>query len=249
MAEGETLRWYVYPQNLPPGLSEARLPGRLIERLLYERGESMGAHGFITAKLEHCCRKICNMCYAGTRAFEAERDFYSTTYHDSPALWGEDAIALSYHLEAFVYFARSSLDLAAAIFGLLLLDKKMDSFNDLTKNMAKLQKSGGPTKLDDKFLSWVASERDNQQGWLRVLCGEERGRSLRDKIAHQTGFPIDYQEFSINSEREHAVVRLSRNNTLPLKDFLNAVRDGVIDNFIQFETEALRIDNEIGGKG
>jgi hypothetical protein len=243
VAKGEELRWYVYPQDLPPGLSDARLPGRLLERLLYERGKSLKAHGLITAKLEHCCRKICNMCYAGERSKDAEREFYSSTIQESPGLWGEDAIILSYHLEAFVYFARSSLDLAATIFALLLLDKKMDSFNDLTKKLAKLHKSGDPGRLDKAFLFWVASERDNEKGWLRVLCGEERGRSLRDKIAHQTGFPIDYQEFSLLSEKAHAVVRLSRDTTLPLLDFLEAVRDGVIENFIRFETEAVRVCN------
>src|SRR5271165_1585210 len=122
----------VFPDDLPPGLDRARLPGLKIEKILADRKTEKG-NDILTAKLEHSCRKICMMCYAGERSWQAERDFYSTTCHDSPALFGLEAIDLCYHLEAFIYFARSSLDVAADIFGRLLLDKRLDSFNDLTK--------------------------------------------------------------------------------------------------------------------
>jgi hypothetical protein len=67
--------------------------------------------------------------------------FYSGTIDDSPALFGEDAANVHYHLEALVLFARSSLDIAAAAFGELLPSpfprKRYDSFNDLLKAIAK----------------------------------------------------------------------------------------------------------------
>jgi hypothetical protein len=61
------------------------------------------------------------VCYAADRSWGAEREFYSSTLHESPALFGHEAVELCYHLEAFVFFARSSLDIAAAVFGPLLL--------------------------------------------------------------------------------------------------------------------------------
>jgi len=231
----------VYPYDLPPGISKDRMPGLAIEQLLLDHEEEIEQNRLLTAKLEHSCRKICMMCYAGERAFDAEREFYSATYHDSPALFGEHAIELSYHLEAFVYFARSSLDLAATIFGQLFFNKKMDSFNDLTKKIASDMKKGLTTRLSEDFVSWVASERSDLKGWLPVLCGDERGRALRDKIAHQTGFPIDYEGLFLESEKEYAVVRVSKDTKLRLKDFLDIVRNGVVDNFIRFEKEAVRL--------
>lgn len=231
----------VYPYDLPPGISKDRIPGLAVEQLLVDRLDGTGSDRLLTAKLEHSCRKICMMCFAGERALEAERDFYSRTYHENPGLFGQDAIDLSYHLEAFVYFARSSLDLAATIFGLLFFNRKMESFNDLTKKIASDKRKGLAARLREDFVSWVASERGDANGWLPVLCGNERGRALRDKIAHQTGFPIDYEELFVESEKEYAVVRVSKDTTLPLKDFLDTVRNGVIDNFIRFEKEAVRV--------
>jgi|SRR5580700_3235794 hypothetical protein len=235
------LKACVYPSDLPQGMSTDRMPGLTVEQLLVERFDGTEHNRLLTAKLEHCCRKICMMCSAGERALEAEREFYLTTYRDAPVLFGQDAIELSYHLEAFVYFARSSLDLVATIFGLLFFKKKMDSFNDLTKMIISDTKKDTIAHLDEDFVSWVASERRDPNGWLPVLCGDERGRALRDKIAHQTGFPIHYEELFVDSERDYAVVRVSDDTTFPLKNFLDAVRDGVIDNFIRFEKEAMRL--------
>jgi hypothetical protein len=246
VAADEYLRWCVYTDPLPPGIEPDRIPGLTIERLLVNREETIERSRFLTSKLEHCCRKICMMCFAAERSYEAEREFYSVTIREAPALFGMDAIDVSYHLEAFVYFARSSLDVAAAIFGLLLLDRSMDSFNDVTKKIVSSKRSGTAARLDANFVSWVASERADKHGWLPVLCGEERGRALRDKIAHQTGFPIHYEELFVESEKEYAVIRLSKDTKLPVKKFLDTVRDGVIENFIRFEEEIVRLYGEPG---
>jgi hypothetical protein len=173
---------------------------------------------------------------------EAEREFYSTTLRESPALFGHEAIELFYHLEAFVFFARSSLDVAAAVFGPLLLSKKLDSFNDLTKAIVGTKKrDSAGERLGDDFVAWVTAEREDPHGWMPVLCGDERGRALRDKVAHQTGFPIHYQELFVESEKEYAVVRLAKDVTLPLDKFLDTVRDGVVENFLRFEDEVERL--------
>jgi hypothetical protein len=56
------------------------------------------------------------MWEAGDRALQAEQEFYSTTLQSSPALYGEEALTLHYHLEALVVFARSALDIASPVF-------------------------------------------------------------------------------------------------------------------------------------
>jgi len=131
------------------------------------------------------------MCIAAERAKAAEADFYSTTIRDAPALFGDDAIEVAYHLESFIFFARSSLDVSSVIFGEFLLNKDYDSFNDLSKAILKM---GSKLKtLSDH----VSTLRKDDYSWFSVLCGTERGRALRDKVAHQTGFPIDYEEQSL----------------------------------------------------
>jgi hypothetical protein len=176
------------------------------------------------------------MCIAAERAKVAEADFYSTTIRDAPALFGDDAIEVAYHLESFIFFARSSLDVSSVIFGEFLLNKDYDSFNDLSKAILKI---GSKLKnLSDH----VSTLRKDDYSWFSVLCGTERGRALRDKVAHQTGFPIDYEELTLVSEKENAVVRLSRTVTRRLDEFLDSVRDGVVGNFI-FEDEVMKLQD------
>ncbi|KQQ24140.1 hypothetical protein ASF58_16280 [Methylobacterium sp. Leaf125] len=69
------------------------------------------------------------------------------------------------------------------------------------------------------------------------MCGAERGRALRDKVTHQIAFPIAYAELRLASEKESPVVRLSKTTTKPLDEFLDAVRDGVVANFLKLENE------------
>jgi len=65
----------------------------------------------------------------------------------------------------------------------------------------------------------LAAARDEDRGWSGMLCGAERGRALRDKIAHQIEFPIDYEELHPPSENESSIVRLERDKYPPLPDF------------------------------
>lgn len=68
----------------------------------------------IRAKLEQSARKICMMWRAGKEAVKAEQEFYSATIKEAPALFGEDAIRIHYHLEAMVLFARSAMEIGRA---------------------------------------------------------------------------------------------------------------------------------------
>jgi hypothetical protein len=240
----------VYPQDLPEGLAIKRLPGIHLEGLLDTEVSDFPTRRRLERKLEHSCRKIVMMCVAAERAIHAEREFYSSTVQDAPALFGEHAIEIAYHLEAFILFARSSLDIAAGLFGYFLFaGKRYDSFNELCKTIVK--EVGGQNYILDELSPAVsqpfrtalprniAVHQKNEFSWLSVLCGSERGRALRDKIAHQTGFPIDYEEFSLTSEKEHAVVSLAPDFTMSLPCFIKVVREGVVENYLGFEDEII----------
>jgi hypothetical protein len=62
---------------------------------------------------------------------------------------------------------------------------------------------------------------------------------VRDKIAHQTGFPLDYDEYSLMSEKEHAVVSPGENFSMPLPSFVELVRAGVVKTYFAFEDEII----------
>jgi hypothetical protein len=180
----------VYSNDLPTGLDRARLPGVKIEDILAKR-KTEKDNGILTAKLEDACRKICMMCRAGERSLRAEQDFYMSTCRESPALFGEEAVEICYHSEAFVCFARSSLDVAANIFGQLLLDKNLDSFNDLTKMIAGTKKAGpGRARLGTAFLSWVVAERDEPGAGCRSFAATNADARCGTRSRIKLGYPL-----------------------------------------------------------
>jgi hypothetical protein len=188
----------------------------------------------LESKLNQSCRKLCLMWHASEQALVAEEDFYSVVIKDAPALFGEDAIKVHYHLEAMVLFARSALDIASFLFGWSLPDpfprKRYDSFNDLIKNILKEEYRLSISEYFEKA-------RSDELSWLSAIAGIDRGRSLRDKIAHQTEFPIDYKELNPPSEKESAIVRLGNgpDSFLPLGDFIEKLRTGVIEGYLCLE--------------
>lgn len=62
--------------------------------------------------------------------------------------------------------------------------------------------------------------------------------SLRDKLAHQTEFPIDYTELNPNSEKRYAVVKMD-DDFIPLQDFIDNLCHGVINGSLEFEKHCL----------
>jgi hypothetical protein len=184
------------------------------------------------AKIEHSIRKMLMMWSAGEKALQAERDFYSGTIQEAPALMGQDAVEVQYHCEALVFFARSSMDLAGYAFGKLLPPplsvKRADSFNDLLKAIVKQ----GP---DHRLVTIIESWRVAEPAWLPLIAGLEKGRSLRDQLAHQKGFPLRYRDISLFSEKRSAVVVLNDNDAIPLKRLIETLRVGVVEAFRTFE--------------
>jgi hypothetical protein len=191
----------------------------------------------IERKLWQGCRKLALMWYGGDQALAAEREFYSQTFQDSPTLFGEQAIYVHYHLEAFVLLARAALDVSSGVFSALLpvpfRRKRMDSFNDLVKAV-RADLPGTP--LASHFEMTCA----DPHSWVSLIATGEHGRSLRDKLAHQTEFPLDYDELYPNSEKEYPVVVLDNTTAVPLDVFVDRIRDGVIEGFLQLETACLK---------
>ncbi len=228
------LEYCVYPENAF-GNEFPVLPGFAIGKVINNAEKIDGANvDYLEIKLFQCCRKLCFMWHAGDAALSAERDFYSRTIKDAPSLFGEDAIKVQYHLEAMVLFGRSSLDIASNLFGWTLPDpfirKRYDSFNDLVKAIQK-----GDSL--DSIATYFKDLRDNKFSWLSFVADIERGRSLRDKIAHQTEFPIEYMELNPPSEKESPVVRIGKDSSdfLPLEDFVEELRKGVVSGFLTLE--------------
>ncbi|MFC1855917.1 hypothetical protein ACFL2A_05190 [Thermodesulfobacteriota bacterium] len=190
----------------------------------------------VERKLHIACRKLCFMWKARCKAIEAERDFYASTLKESPALFGEDAIEVQYPLEACVLFARSAMDVASTIFGFSLPDpfnrKRYDSFNSLVKKCTK-------DTCELSISNNLRELRDNEKSWLSFIADTGKGRSIRDKIAHQTEFPIGYEELRESSEKEYAVVYVSNRSYMALNEFLDELCIGVINGFLMFERECI----------
>jgi hypothetical protein len=226
----------VYP-DVPmfPGFDET--PGLRLESFLKSLPKEQA--DYLQRKLGDSCLKLCMAWLASDRALATEREFYSSTFHDAPALYGRDAIEVGYHLEAFILFARSSLDIGATVFAALhpLLPEKprFDSFNKLTKALAARVKRDPETSRQFAGAENLYRAHMDKNCWLSVLCGSQRGRSLRDKISHQTAFPIEYLELS-DSEKESAVVILGE-SFMPLPNFVQTIRDLLVHTLLALEAD------------
>ena len=63
---------------------------------------------------------------------------------------------------------------------------------------------------------------------LRLLCGTERGRALRDTIVHQANVKMGYYEYKEGSEKEHLFLELKGFEPLDLDVFIDDFTDDVI---------------------
>lgn len=137
-------------------------------------------------------------------------------------IW-DDEIELLYHLEAMILFGRSALDIVAYVFSTFLLGKRTDSFNKLCQSLMKASNS---SLLELKEA--IKSKESVEASWLNILRGGEKGRSVRDKIAHQTIANIEYREVKPTSEKEYCHV-VVKDKAIPLERFIEEVTEGVID--------------------
>jgi hypothetical protein len=223
----------IYPDGSFAG-RYSPLPGVRIERAIYTLDRELRSR--IAPKLWQSCRKLLLAWFGSEQALAAESDFYSSTFHDAPALFGEDAISVQYHLEAFILLARSAMDISAGIFGELLPAPfragRFDSLNDLVKRIRKDCPASDLAKHFDDLA-------DDPESWMSILTSLGESRSLRDKLAHQIEFPIHYVELDERSEKERPIVRLSKTVAIPLEEFIEEVRTGIIAGFTRLEDECL----------
>lgn len=224
----------IYPQNVF-GNKFPKLPAVDLEDAIEGYFEVSDEVFFILkSKLEQSCRKLCMMWHAGRQSLIAEDEFYNTTTKDAPVLFGNEAINVHYHLEAMVLFARSAMDISSTIFGWTLPDpfpkRRYDSFNKIIKELIK-----EPTS---ELADYICKLRENNTSWLSIIAGKEKGRSLRDKLAHQTEFPIDYIELNPNSEKRYPVVKID-DDLIPLEVFIDNLCSGVIKGYLEIEKHCL----------
>jgi len=222
------LKILVYNNENPLDNKFRELPGITIEKLLKNDHFKPENKSYLIHKLTASCRKICLMWKAGNEALAEEEDFCSSTLKDAPALFGDDAINVYYHLEALILFARATLDIASGLFSCFIFEEKSyDSFNKFTKQLIR-------TFPNDEISQEYSRLRNEDISWFSIICGTEKGRSLRDKIVHQTEFPIEYIEISDKSEKEYAHVRIGDNYFL-LSKFIDEFRYNIASNYIKLE--------------
>jgi len=174
-------------------------------------------------KIENTCRKILMMSKAGKRAIDCEREIMIGQDREFPALMWDDEIELLYHIEAMILFGRSALDVAAFVFSVFLIERRTDSFHKLCK---LLKKASDPNLLN--LQKRIITAESVKTSWLNILRSHEKGRSVRDKIAHQTTIRIEYERIRPDWEDLFCHVAVEGQRIF-LEKFVDEVNNGVID--------------------
>ena len=150
-----------------------------------------------------CYQKIKMMLFAEKCAIENLNEFEVSQNMEMPCLFGDDETTLLYHTESTILFARNALDVVATIFHCIAFHERNDSFNKFTKKILKDE--------NDKFIylkSYLCEIDKLDTHAFRLLCGSERGRSLRDQIVHQTNIKLEYDEYKEGSNKEKLFIVL-----------------------------------------
>ena len=100
--------------------------------------------------------------------------------------------------------------------------------------MKKVKKSEAPF-LEDLKQYYIKAEEEEMFA-LRMLCGSEKGRALRDIIVHQANVHMEYYEYKANSEKEHLF--------LEIKDAAPIDIDFFMSHFTQDVIEILEMTNQ-----
>lgn len=170
-------------------------------------------------------QKLAMMQFAKSKLEEVILDFESTQNMDVPALYGMSKTMILFYFESMIIFARNALDVAAYVYGDLLFGTRVDSFNKLIK---KVKTS------DDSLFFELKDYFDKETFAFSLLCGEERGRALRDIIIHQANVKMSYYEYKENSEKERLFLLLKDREPLDINIFA-----------VTFIQDVLRIFEEV----
>ena len=169
-------------------------------------------------------QKIVMIQYAEACYHHVKNDFEITQNMTVPAFYGMGASKILFFVESIIVFARNALDVSASVYSDLLLDKRYDSFNNLSKKILNME--------DDRFVGLKNSfERwgKDRTSAYRLLCGITHGRALRDIIIHQSVIRLEYFEYKENSEKEKLFLVLKDMDPICLDDFIK----DFIKNFLE----------------
>lgn len=172
-------------------------------------------------------QKLAMMMFAKSKFLEAKADFESTQNMNWPTLYGVSKTMLLFYFESMIIFARNALDVAAYVYSDLLFGNRKDSFNDLIK---KVKKSADPALNElNHFLVDEYDDEADVPSALKLLCGTERGRALRDTIIHQANVKMEYYEYRENSEKEHLFLELKDTAPFDIDIFVEHFTQDVIN--------------------
>ena len=184
-------------------------------------------------KVENSCSKLIMAMCAGEKTLSKEFNFIMTQNRECPALFGEDEIEIVFYAESLILFSRASLDILSTFLGKILLEPfmkvRVDSFNKFIKNIYKIE-----NESLTKFKKLFDVENESDFSWLKVLCGSEKGRAVRDQIVHQKNLNVYYSEYIDGSEKEKCFVECL-NYRLPFDFFINHMKESLLNIIYQME--------------
>lgn len=179
---------------------------------------------FLYEKALAAHQKIAMMMYAKSKFLEIQEDFESTQNMDIPALYGMGKTELLFYFESMIIFARNTLDIVAYIYSDLFFDQRMDSFNKFVKKIKKSESS-----VLAELKQFYNELEEDEMSALKVLCGTEKGRALRDIIIHQANVRIGYYEYKKDSEKERLFLEVKDKKLIDIDFFIFYFTQEVID--------------------
>jgi len=178
--------------------------------------------GNLYLKVENASRRLLMMLIAKKNTLDSEFSARVEVGQYFDPLIGLYEIDVLYHIEAMILFARSILDIFAYVSAYFLINLKVDSFTKFCKKVMDSHDINlGPLKAKIELKIY------DKNNWIHILSSIS-GRSLRDKIAHQTIIKLEYQEISETSDKEYCHVNFN-DNLIPLEQFVDKLCNGVID--------------------
>lgn len=188
--------------------------------------ESNKEYNYLLQKALAAHQKLAMMYFAEFNIHEAKTDFEGTQNMNCPALYGLGRTQILFYVESMILFARNALDIAATIYSKLILNRRIDSFNDFSK---RIMASDNPLYEDLK--TYFEDNTDNTIHAFRLLCGSERGRALRDIIIHQSNIRLEYLEYKENSEKERLFLILKDVDPIDLDYFISTFLEEIEEIF------------------
>ena len=171
---------------------------------------------YLKEKAVVCHQKIKMMMFAEKCAMNNLNEFEISQNMEMPCLFGDNETTLLYHTESTILFARNALDVVATVFYYIAFHEKKDSFNKFAKKIL--------TDKSDKFIhlkSYISKIDKIDIHAFRLLCGSEKGRSLRDQIIHQTNIRLGYYEYKEGSDKEKLFIVFDKGETvIPYREFM-----------------------------